>query len=136
MRGPFVTARRAAWMLLLVATAGLGSACGGRNDVEDEPEPDPQAPTPLTVANNHWLDVVVWVMHDGEFTRVGTVTAASSSEFFLPPWMIGPTRSIRLTAHPIGGNGAVRTELIHIQPGQFIEWHLESQLARSSVAVY
>jgi hypothetical protein len=26
--------------------------------------------------------------------------------------------------------------LIHVQPGQFIEWRLESSLARSTVAVY
>jgi hypothetical protein len=76
------------------------------------------------------------VFHDGELSRVGTVTAASSTNFFLPTWMMGQTRNIRLLADPIGSGDAVGTELIHIQPGQFIEWRLESQLARSTVAVY
>ena len=44
--------------------------------------------------------------------------------------------TIRLLADPIGSGDAVGTETIHIQPGQFIEWRLESQLARSTVAVY
>src|SRR5690348_8719747 len=121
---------------LIAAVGAFSSGCGGRHNVEDEPEVDPQAPTELTVDNNHWLDVVVYVFHDGEFSRVGTVTAASSTSFDLPAWMVGQTRNIRLLGHPIGSNDGVRTELIHIQPGQFIEWRLESQLARSTVAVY
>ncbi len=136
MRKPLTSVRRTACALFLAAVTVASSGCGGRHDFEEEPEADPQAPTPLTVNNNNWLDVVVWVLHDGELTRVGTVTAASSSEFALAPWMIGPSRSIRLTAHPIGGTGAVGTDLIHVQPGQFIEWRLESQLARSTVSVY
>jgi len=46
------------------------------------------------------------------------------------------SRNIRPLANPIGADASVRTETIHIQPGQFIEWRLESQLARSTVAVY
>jgi len=139
MHASTMAARRAIRALCLVGLFGIGLAgCGGRHNPADEPEPeaDPQAPTPLTVDNNNWLDVVVFVFHDGELSRVGTVTAASSSDFFLPAWMVGQTRNIRLVGDPIGSNAGVRTELIHVQPGQFIEWRLESQLARSTVAVY
>lgn len=131
--------RRLSYATSLVAALALvASGCGGRHEVEDDaaPEADPLAPTPLTVDNNHWLDIVVFVFHDGELSRVGTVTAASSTNFFLPNWMIGQSRNIRLLADPIGSGDAVGTETIHIQPGQFIEWRLESQLARSTVAVY
>ena len=123
---------------LVAALALVASGCGGHQNVEDDaaPEADPLAPTPLTVDNNHWLDIVVFVFHDGELSRVGTVTAASSTNFFLPNWMIGQSRNIRLLADPIGSEDAVGTETIHVQPGQFIEWRLESQLARSTVAVY
>ena len=123
---------------LAAALALAASGCGGHQNVEDDaaPEADPLAPTPLTVDNNHWLDIVVFVFHDGELSRVGTVTAASSTNFFLPNWMIGQSRNIRLLADPIGSGDAVGTETIHIQPGQFIEWRLESQLARLTVAVY
>jgi hypothetical protein len=131
--------RRLSYATSLVAALALvASGCGGYQNVEDDaaPEADPLAPTPLTVDNNHWLDIVVFVFHDGELSRVGTVTAASSTNFFLPNWMIGQSRNIRLLADPIGSEDAVGTETIHIQPGQFIEWRLESQLARSTVAVY
>ena len=131
--------RRLSYATSLVAALALvSSGCGGHQNVEDDaaPEVDPLAPTPLTVDNNHWLDIVVFVFHDGELSRVGTVTAASSTNFFLPNWMIGQSRNIRLLADPIGSADAVGTETIHIQPGQFIEWRLESQLARSTVAVY
>ena len=117
----------------LIATS---TGCGGRHEPEGGAAPDPNAPTPLTINNNNWLDAIVFVYHDGEASRVGTVTAASSAHFFLAPWMLGPTRNIRLVAHPIGSSGSVNTELIHVQPGQFIEWRLENELATSTVAVY
>jgi hypothetical protein len=129
---------RTVYAVSLMAALGVGaSACGHHNAQDEaEAEADPLAPTPLTVENNNWLDVVIFVYHDGELSRVGTVTAASQGNFFLPSWMIGQSRSIRLLADPIGSTGYARTETIHIQPGQYIEWRLESQLARSTVSVY
>jgi hypothetical protein len=112
------------------------SGCGGRKQVDTEPAADPNAPVELTITNQHWLDVVIFVAHDGETTRVGTVTAASTAVFTLAPWMIGQSRSIRLVGDPVGEGGYVGTETLTIQPGQTIEWRLESQLARSSVSVY
>jgi len=138
MRASIVAIRSAAYLVLCTgAIAAVAAGCA-RHKVEDaaEYEEDLNAPTPLTVDNNNWLDVVIFVFHDGELSRVGTVTAASSTNFFLPAWMIGSSRNIRLLADPIGSDESARTELIHIQPGQFIEWRLESQLARSTVAVY
>jgi hypothetical protein len=124
-------------LVLLAVVAGLAMGCA-RHAVDDDvdPEADRFAPTPLSVENNNWLDVVIFVYHDGELSRVGTVTAASSTNFFLPSWMIGESRNIRLLADPIGSDASARTETLHIQPGQFIEWRLESQLARSTVGVY
>lgn len=137
MRGVSAIGRVTRALVLLAAVTGLTIGCA-RHQVEDdaEPEADLYAPTPLTVENNNWLDVVIFVFHDGELSRVGTVTAASSTNFFLPSWMIGQSRNIRLLADPIGSDASARTETLHIQPGQFIEWRLESQLARSTVAVY
>jgi hypothetical protein len=137
MKRPTAALRQTGCVLSLLLSLVAGSAgCGGRHNVEDEPDADPNAPTPLTVTNNNWLDVVVYVFHDGEATRVATVTAATTANYFLPPWMLGHSRTIRLIGHAVGSNGNISTELIHIQPGQFIEWRLESDLSRSSVAVY
>jgi hypothetical protein len=130
------TLRQEGYMLSLLGSLLLGAACGGHHNVDDEPDADPQAPTPLTVTNNNWLDAVIYIYHDGETTRVATVTAATTGNFFLPSWMLGHSRTVRLIAHAVGSNSSISTESIHVQPGQFIEWRLESELARSSVAVY
>ena len=130
------TLRQAGHVLSLLTALTLAVGCGGHHEVDDEPEADPQAPTPLTITNNNWLDAVIYIFHDGETTRISTVTAATTGNFFLPAWMLGHSRTVRLIAHAVGSNGSITTESIHVQPGQFIEWRLESDLARSSVAVY
>ncbi|PYP73658.1 MAG: hypothetical protein DMD41_04945 [Gemmatimonadetes bacterium] len=105
--------------------------------------PPPQrAPGPepvevvLTVTNHYWLDVVVYIEHDGQRTRVGTVTAVSTQQFLLPLRVLGVSHQFRLYGAAIGSPEAVRTETLNIQPGQAIEWTLESSLRRSSVAVF
>ncbi|OLC79073.1 MAG: hypothetical protein AUH78_01405 [Gemmatimonadetes bacterium 13_1_40CM_4_69_8] len=109
-------------------------ACARRRAFPPPPPPGtPQrAPVPeaievvLTVTNHHWLDVVVYIEHDGQRTRVGTVTAGQ----------LGASHQFRLYGAAIGSPEAVRTETLSIQPGQGIEWTLESSLRRSSVAVF
>jgi hypothetical protein len=134
---PFVIARCAGYPLILASSLVAGSAgCGGRPEPESGAAPDRSAPTALSVTNNNWLDAAVFVYHDGEVSRVGTVTAATSANFNLASWILGPTRTIRLVAHPIGSPSSIDTELIHVQPGQLIDWHLENDLTLSSVAVY
>jgi hypothetical protein len=133
----------------LHSTAGLlllgflaGTAACGANAEPDEVSPDSElvadreTPVLLTINNAHWLDVIIFVYHDGELSRVGTVTAAAGSEFTLPSWMLGQSRTIRLLADPVGSDDWIRSETINVQPGQSVEWRLESQLARSSVMVY
>lgn len=114
---------------------GASAGCTGRGP-EAEPGPDPLAPTPLTVTNGTFLDYAVYVDHDNGVSRVATVNAASKVQFLIPPWMTQHSHSIRLFAHGIGSTGSINTDFIHVQPGQYIEWRLEPDLARSSVAVY
>jgi hypothetical protein len=131
---------RLARALLLTAALSALAACARHaapDGASPEEEPvDPDAPTELSISNSYWLDIVIFIAHDGEASRVGTVTAASDASFVLPRWMLGQTRSVRLVADPVGAESGIQTELIHVQPGQFIEWRLESQLARSTVSVY
>jgi len=90
----------------------------------------------LRVVNHTNLDVVIYLVHDGVRTRVGSVTAASSTAFFLPVRSLGQGREIRLFGDPIGERDHAETELIVVQPGQQVEWTLEPELRRSTVAVY
>jgi hypothetical protein len=90
----------------------------------------------LTIENHHWLDVEVSVLHGGQSTRVGLITAASSQTFVLPTYLLGPGGDIQLAASPIGGGRNVVTQLITIRGGQSVEWTLERSLSTSSLAVH
>ena len=127
------TALRPAYMALALLLL-VGPACFGR-----KPGARPAADfreVALRVLNHANLDVVIYLVHDGVRTRIGTVTAASSAAFILPVTSLGQGREIRLFGDPIGGRDHAETEQIVVQPGQQIEWTLESELRRSSVAVY
>jgi hypothetical protein len=136
LAGLSLPASRLALIGLLAAGVACGSGRTEEGEVEPELEYDRNTPVALTIANNHWLDVIVFIFHDGEMSRVGSVTAASNGSFTLAPWMLGQSRNVRLLADPVGSEGWIRSEMINVQPGQSIEWRLESQLSRSSVMVY
>jgi hypothetical protein len=114
---------------LAVATAG----CGRRHALAYRAVP---AEWSLTIQNHHWLDVEVSVLHGGQSTRVGLVTAASSQTFVLPSYLLGPGGDIQLAATPVGGGRSVVTQLITIRGGQSVEWTLERSLSTSSLAVH
>jgi hypothetical protein len=97
----------------------------------------------LNVINHNYLDVVIYVLHHGVRTRVGTVTGSTSAVFLLPARLLGQGREIQLRGYPIGakdtafgGQNYAFTETLIVQQGQYIEWTLETDLHRSSVAVY
>jgi hypothetical protein len=111
-------------------------ACHHTNH-EDQPTPDTTpVDVPLEVENHNWLDVVIYVLHDGERSRVGIANASSQSSFVLPARMVGQGHELRLLGHPIGGAGGTVTETVTVQPGQYIEWTLENDLNDSAIGVY
>ena len=119
--------------LLAVLTAAT-LACGSHRHA---PAPAvPQEGFAIVVINHHWLDVTVYVVHDGQRTRVGTVTATTTQEFDLSTRLLGSNRQVALIGEAVGSKEGIRTELVAVQPGQYIEWTLENVLRRSSVAVY
>lgn len=124
----------AAFAALLVA----GSACFllNRGKSSQQAAAPAEGEIALSVTNHSFLDVVIYVPHDGQQTRVGTVTGSSSQQFYLRPRLLGMGREIRLLGHPIGGQTTARTETLVVQPAQYIEWTLETDLRRSSVGVY
>jgi hypothetical protein len=76
------------------------------------------------------------VVRDGQAVRVGIANATSAASFTLPARLLGQGRELRLLGHPIGGTGGAVTESVVVQPGQWIEWTLESDLDRSAIGVY
>jgi hypothetical protein len=127
----------AAGLVLVLSSAVSSLACShgpaGGNTLNPSPATED---VPLEVTNHNWLDVIIFVVHDGQSTRVGTASASSSASFALPARLLGQGREIRLLGHPIGAAGAVITETVVVQPGQYVQWTLESDLRRSAVGVY
>jgi len=90
----------------------------------------------LTIRNNNPLDVTIYVIHDGQATRVTAVTAASTNSVDIPDRLLGQGRLIRLRADPLGSSRRHTSESVRVGVGQRIEWTLESDLDRSHIAVY
>jgi len=96
----------------------------------------PEGEIALSVTNHNFLDVVIYVLHDGVQTRVGMVTGSSSTVFFLPARLLGQGREIQLFGDAIGNDTYARTDILVVQAGQYIEWTLETDLRSSSVGVF
>ena len=90
----------------------------------------------LIVENHHWNDVVISVLHDGIVDRIGMVQAVKTSRLAIPSRRLGTTGLIQLRAHAVGAPDDHTSDTFPIKPGQEIQWTLESDLSRSSVAVH
>jgi hypothetical protein len=90
----------------------------------------------LTVQNKFWADVTVFLDVNSRRTRIGEVTAVSTSSFNLPVRLLLGGQTFRLVADPIGSLNAISSETVSARPGQVVEWVLENDLRRSSVTVF
>jgi hypothetical protein len=122
-----------AW--ILVALILCPSACA-RHGAESGAVAESRAEVALVVENHHWNDVVVSVLHDGVVERIGLAIAVKTTTFIIPSRRLGAAGLIRLRGHPVGAPDDHTTDAFIVQPGQEIQWTLESDLARSSVAVH
>jgi hypothetical protein len=118
--------------MLLAGSTG----CARHSAQADEPSANSNADIAVVVENHHWNDVIVSVIHDGVTERVGLATAAKTSTFYFPSRRLGPSGLIRLRGHAVGAPDSHITDGFVVHGGQEIQWTLESDLARSSVAVH
>lgn len=126
-------------IIVLTLVAALGSGCARRT-----PPPDvalgesalAAEPIELAISNHNWLDVVVFVVHGGQSTRLTTVTAAKSASTLIPAFALRNQGSIRLLAHAVGNPETFTSETIVVRPGMRIEWTLETDLKRSSIGIW
>jgi hypothetical protein len=115
--------------LLLLGLFGCGRHSGAAAAT-------PAAEILLVVQNHHWSDVVVSALHDGVVDRIGLATAVKTSTFIIPSRRLGPSGLVRLRGHAVGATDTHTSESFLVQPGQEVTWTLESDLARSSIAVH
>jgi hypothetical protein len=125
-------------MIVAIALAATLGGCRGSQfpeDVVPELAGDPLTVT-LQVQNNNWADVIIYVVHDGQRSRLNSVTATKNSSIVIPPNMIGQVGNLQLVARRVGGNDRYVSQPISVRTGTTIVLTLESDLKRSSVAVW
>jgi hypothetical protein len=119
---------RTAWLTPVLV---LTSACRGA-----APEVNPAPYWSLRVENHHVLDVNVFVIHGGQRSRIGVVTAAQNQRFRLPARLLGPGGEIHLAATRIGGPGELQTEKLFVERGSRVEWFIPRAFEHSAVSVH
>jgi hypothetical protein len=122
-----------------ILTAAVLSACGcflGKPPGNAAAASESSGEVLLQIVNHHWLDVTIFVIHDGQRTRLGIAGGNAQTRMMLPHRLLGIGRELQLYGDPIGSLERAITEVVVVQPGQYVEWLLESELARSTVAVY
>ena len=90
----------------------------------------------LEIENHNWSDVIIYVVHDGRRTRLTSVTAARNSSLIIPPNIIGQVGNLQLIARRVGAYDRYISQPISVRTGSTIVLTLESDLSRSSVAVW
>lgn len=120
------------------AIAVLAGCAGHKAPPNEEPSAFSGDETVKLDVNNHnWLDVVIYVVHSGQRTRVATVVATGSASVVVPNHALRNSGGqIRLLVHAIGNPKTFMSETIVARPGMTIDWTLESDLKRSSLAVW
>jgi hypothetical protein len=122
----------------LVIVVAIATSCSTHKAAlqQDAFAPIADAPVTLSVTNHNWLDVVVYVVSGTERIRLITVTAAGAGEIPVPPRALQHNGEIRLMVHAVGNPTSFMSESIVAKPGSTVEWTIESELRRSSLAVW
>src|SRR5260221_12701117 len=64
---------------------------------------NPQAEVAVTVDNQNFLDMNVFIIRGGQRIRLGTVPGLTSRILIVRPQLIGYRTDVQLHLHPIGG---------------------------------
>jgi hypothetical protein len=122
------------WLYLPASLLLLSTSCAGKQ--KETTHPLPTGPTSLRIENQNWLDVTIYVVHDGQRSRIGAATAARTTNLAIPPAMLGQLGAIRLIADPVGSPQSITSPTVVVKPGTRLVWTLATDLSRSSLAVY
>ena len=111
--------------------------------MESDPTRGPMrgAVIPVEVRNDNMQAVSVYIMHGGLRTRIGIADAAQGSSFFFPASYSDGAARVQLLAVPLiggrfGWRRSIQSEPIVVHAGERVIFSLDSDLARSTIAVY
>jgi hypothetical protein len=81
---------------------------------------NPRAEVAVTVENQNFLDMDVFLIRGGQRVRLGMVPGLSSRILMVRPELIGYGTEVQFELHPIGGRGNPLSETISVRPGDVI----------------
>src|SRR5213592_251527 len=81
---------------------------------------NPQAEVAVTVDNQNFLDMNVFLIRGGQRIRLGMVPGLTSHILRVRPELIGYGTELQFELHPIGGRANPVTESITVRPGDVI----------------
>lgn len=116
--------------LLLLIVVFVAAACGARQTADAADER-----ATLSVTNNHWSDINVYLLRNGARLRLGMVTAATQRRFVLPRQATAGAADVRLLADPIGSRRTYTSPSVYVVPGEHVVWTIANQLSLSSLSV-
>ena len=102
------------YALALVALAAV--ACHHR---AVEPV-NPRAEVAVTVDNQNFLDMTVYLIRGSQRIRLGMVPGLSKQILMVKPDLVGYGTDLQFEVHPIGGRGNPISETISVKPGDVI----------------
>ena len=102
---------------LLAGALALTVACSrGRPETSINPD----APITLTVDNQAFADMTIYVLESSRKVRLGLANGNSTTKFVLPKYLARTLTTLRFLADPIGGNRSPVSEEITVSPGDEI----------------
>jgi hypothetical protein len=119
--------------LAALGAATLLVACAsGASRVSSNPE---QRPISLTVTNQNWLDVDVFVVNGTSRYRIGEVGGNGSATLSIPVSLL-VNGQVQLLADPVGSNDIFVTDLFTVAPDEQVQLTVAPRMRMSSFAVW
>jgi hypothetical protein len=121
---------------LVVAMTLLLAACAP-SAMDDASGPN-TAPRPATVSveNDNWADMTVYLVNGTSRIRLGLVTGNSSATFRIPRGAENFPGQMRLLADPIGSAHVFLSDAVQIRPGQRVALQVGNNINVSFVSVW
>lgn len=117
--------------LLAIGLGVYGCASSGGRSAEAL-----EAETVVEITNRNWSTIHAYVLSGGRRISLGLVSTFRTEEFVLPPGSFGGRPQLRFLAVLIGSTRYYLSDDVLVDPGDFIEWVIEHDVAHSHVSVF
>ena len=118
--------------VLGAATLLAACASGANRGVSSGLEAQPIS---LSVTNQNWLDVDLFVLRGTSRYRIGAVGGNASATLSIPSNLIA-RGEVQLMADPVGSDDRYTTGIISVAPDQKVQLTVASRMRMSSYAVW